>query len=136
MTIENLADTRTLAREFGEVASGRLDRGVPEPGLDLLDRHALVGERRGVVATQRVRMREAVGHTSDRGVAAQKLRKTLLGDRSGGVISRARDGLPAWSRIRGRRRYETTWPRSRIASLKLRTRRQATPTTCHGHHRY
>jgi len=38
--------TLTLAGELGEVPGGRLDRRVPKPGLDLLDRHALASERR------------------------------------------------------------------------------------------
>jgi hypothetical protein len=50
MAIEDLTDTRAVLAELGEIAGGRLDRGVPQPGLDLLNRHTLTRERRGVVA--------------------------------------------------------------------------------------
>ncbi len=56
VAIKYVADARTLAGELGEIAGGRLDRRVPQPGLDLLNRHTLVGQRRGVVAAQRMRM--------------------------------------------------------------------------------
>lgn len=38
VTIEHNADAQGLIRGLGEVAGGRLDRGVSEPRLDLLDR--------------------------------------------------------------------------------------------------
>jgi len=53
----------------------------PQPRLDLLDRYTLAGQRRRVVAAQRVRMGQALRHAGDRGVAAHELRETLLGER-------------------------------------------------------
>jgi len=47
--IEDVANPDDLVAELGEVARGRLDRRVPEPCLDLLDRHTLAGQRRRVV---------------------------------------------------------------------------------------
>ena len=91
VAVEYVADADPLVTELGEIARGRLDRGVPETGLDLLDRHALAGQRRGVVAAQRVGMGEALGHAGDGGVAAHDLRETLLGDRTGHAVSRARE---------------------------------------------
>ena len=46
VAIEDIADADRLVAELREVTSGGLDRGVPEPGFDLLDSHALAGERR------------------------------------------------------------------------------------------
>jgi hypothetical protein len=91
VAIQHVPDADDPIAEFGEIAGGRLDRGMTEPSLDLLDRHTFASERRGVVAAQRVRVREAVRYPSNRGMAAHELREALLGDRAGRPAARARE---------------------------------------------
>ena len=87
MAVQDIANADAAVGEFCEVAGGRLDRCVSEPGLDLLDRDVLVGERCGVVAAQRVRVRQALWDSCHLGVAAHQLGQGLLGYRAAAAVT-------------------------------------------------
>jgi len=61
---------------------------VSEAGFDPLDRYAVLDQGGGVVAAQRVRVREPVGHSGVLGVAAEDLRERLLRYRPARAVAR------------------------------------------------
>lgn len=126
-------------RRAWEVARGRLDRAVPEPRLDLLDRHTLTRERCGVVAAQRVRVRKPLRDASKRGVPAHELRERLLGQRLDftTACSTGRRARTTWTgarrRLRGARRVRCASGRAaretRAHEAESRARGHSTAST-------
>lgn len=81
--VEDVDELIAVLGPHDGVAPGRREVGVPEPGLNNMNGHAVLKRTGGPVGTQRVRVAESLGHPGLGGGAVDDLVDRLGGEPSG-----------------------------------------------------